>query len=49
MPIKYSETSNEFIEGNGKIPERSDTSEFIKEGYKGSVSLRYCSQEPLPD
>ena len=43
MPIKYSTynvTSNECIAGNGKIPKRSDTSEYIKECYEGSVSLQ---------
>ena len=34
-------TSNECIAGNGKILEISDTSEYIKEWCKGSVSLRY--------
>ena len=44
MPIKYSVnnnvTSNKWIAGNGKILERSDTSEYMEEWYKGSVSLR---------
>ena len=44
MLIKYSViynvTSNECITGNGQILERSDTSESIKEWYKGSVSLQ---------
>ena len=44
LPIKYSViynvTSNECFAGNGQIPERSDTSEYIKRIYKGSVSLR---------
>ena len=35
MPIKYfatyNVTSNERIAGNGQIPERSETSEYIKE------------------
>ena len=33
-------TSNECIAGNGWIPERSDTSEYIKEWYKGLVDLK---------
>ena len=34
-------TSNECIAGNGQIPERSDTGEYIKNDIKGSVSLQY--------
>ena len=34
-------TSNECIAGNGYILERNNTSEYIKELYKGSVSLQY--------
>ena len=34
MPIEYSVTynvtRNEYIAGNGQIPERSDTGEYIK-------------------
>ena len=36
----FNVTSNESIAGNGSITERSDISEYIKECYKGSVSLR---------
>ena len=38
--ITYDVTSNECIAGNGQIPKRSDTSEYVKELYKGSVSLQ---------
>ena len=38
--LSHKVTSNECIAGNGYIPERSDTSEYIKEWYQGSVSLR---------
>ena len=48
MPIKYSVSynviRNECIASNGQIPERSDTSEYIKECYKGSVSFQYLDQ-----
>ena len=37
-------TSNECIAGNGKIPERNDTSD-TKVLYKGSVSLRYSDYQ----
>ena len=37
-------TSNECIADTGKILEISDTSEYIKGWYKGSVSLRYIFQ-----
>ena len=33
-------TSNECIAGNGQVPERSDTGEYMKAGYKCSISLR---------
>ena len=36
--ITYNVTSNECVAGNGQILERIDTSEFIKEQYKGLVS-----------
>ena len=42
MPIEYlrtTATSNACIAGNGSIPKRSDTSEYIKEWFKGSVYL----------
>ena len=30
---------------NGKIPGRSDTTEYIKEGYKSTVSLRQANHD----
>ena len=34
-------TSNEWIVGDGYNGKKCDTSEYMKELYKGSVSLRY--------
>ena len=39
----YNVTSIECIAGNGYILERNDTSEYMKDWYKGSVSLRYLN------
>ena len=37
--MSHNVTSNEWIAGNGQIPEGSDAREYIKELYKGPVSL----------
>ena len=45
--VTYNVTSNECIAGNGYIPKRNDTSEYIKEWYKGSVSLQKIHSNAL--